>query len=288
MSGETGSAVLTKAERRLRRMHRSLYRWLWLRRKGPAVRSQGVFIFGAQRSGTTMLAESLENSPEFDVFGETSIAFKNSLLKGLDTARELIHQSKRPFVAFKPLTDSHRVTELLSVAERSKGVWMYRSPDDRANSAVASHGDANLRFLRELIAAGPTDRWEARGLTPGTSAVIRRLDPDALDAHSAAGAFWFLRNQLYFDQQLDRNPDVLLLRYEMLVANPRPTMEAVCDFIGCEFDPRMIRHIHGWSVGRRNDRLSPEVSELCGKMLKMLDMTLVHQWRSKGFPHETP
>lgn len=280
--------VVKKVERRLRRWQRALYRWLWLRREGPTERSQGVFIFGAQRSGTTMLVDCFENSPEFDVYGETSIAFEKNVLKGLDTARDLLHQSKRPFVVFKPLTDSHRAAELMSVGEASKAIWIYRRPDARANSAVARHGDANLRFLRELIAVGTTDRWEARGLTADTSAVLRRLDPAALDAHSAAGAFWFLRNQLFFDQQLDRNPAVLLLKYEMLVAKPAPTMKAVCDFIGCEFDLRMIKDVHARSGGRRAPRLSPEISKLCKEMLNMLDRTLAQQWRLRGVPLEAP
>lgn len=280
--------VVQKVQRRLRRWQRSWYRWLWLRREGPAERSQSVFIFGAQRSGTTMLADCFENSPEFDVYRERSIAFEKSVLKGLDTTRDLIHQSKRPFVVFKPLTDSHRAAEVMSVDETSKAIWLFRRPEDRANSAVESHGDANLRFLRELIAVGPTDRWEARGVTADTAAVLQRLDPVALDAYSAAGAFWFLRNQLYFDQQLDRNPGVLLLNYEMLVARPELTMRAVCDFIGCQFDSRMIRDIHARSVGRRTAQLSPEISELCQEMLNRLDETLAQQWRLKGVPLEAP
>lgn len=83
--------VVKKVERRLQRWQRSLYRWLWLRREGPAERSQRVFIFGGQRSGTTMLAGCFENSTEFDVYGETSIAFEKNVLKGLDNARDLRH-----------------------------------------------------------------------------------------------------------------------------------------------------------------------------------------------------
>jgi hypothetical protein len=231
-----------------------------------------------------MLASCFENSPQFDVYGESSIAFEKSILKGLDTARDLIDRSRRPFVVFKPLTDSHRTSEVMSVDASSKAVWMYRRPDDRANSAVASHGDANLRFLRELIEAGPTDRWEARGLTAQTRAILSRLDQASLDSHSAAGAFWYLRNQLFFDQQLDKNPAVLLLKYEMLVTNPTLTMKAVCDFIGCEFDVRMIKDIHARSIGRRTRRLSPQVSKLCGEMLELLDSTLAEQWSSSGVP----
>lgn len=235
-----------------------------------------------------MLAECFENSPEFDVYGETSIAFEKSTLKSLDTAGDLIRQSKRPFVVFKPLTDSHRANELMSIGENSKAIWMYRRPDDRANSAVASHGDANLRFLREFVATGAANRWEAQGLTAATSAVIRRLDPASMDEYSAAGAFWFVRNQLFYDQQLDTNAAVLLLKYEMLVMKPEQIMKAVCDFIGCEFDPRIIEDIHARSVGRRTARLSPNVSILCGEMLDLLDKTHAEQWRARGVSFDAP
>lgn len=278
--------VVKRVQRRLRHWQRSLYRWLWLRRKGRTERTTGVYIFGAQRSGTTMLVSCFENSPEFDVYGEKSIAFEENILRSVSTIRDLINRSDRPFVVFKPLSDSHRAVEIISAGGTSKAVWMYRHPHDRANSAVERFGDANQRFLRDLLTTGPSERWEARGLTVATIAALRRLDAAALDDYSAAGAFWFLRNQLYFDQQLDRNPAVLLLKYEMLVTNPESTMMAVCDFIGCEFDVRMIRDIHAASVGRRPSRLSPEVSELCGGMLDMLDETLLDQWRGRGFPFD--
>lgn len=274
--------IVDKMKSRLDTLRRSIDRWIWLRRQGAAIERRGVFVFGVQRSGTTMLARCLENSPEFDVYGEMSLAFENSILKGLDIVQGLIQASKRPFVAFKPLTDSHRVTEIMSVDKASRAIWMYRRPEDRANSAVTKFGDTNLRFLQELIDTGPTNRWEARGVSANTLRILRRLDPASMDAYSAAGAFWFLRNQLFFDQQLQTNPNVLLLKYEMLVKEPEPTMRKVCNFIGCKFDPLMIKDIHSESVGRRASRLSPEISSLCSDMMKDLDRIFRHQWQFGG------
>lgn len=76
--------------RRMEMVRRTIDRWMWRRRHGPGMHRRGVFSVGAQRSGTTMLAGCLENSPEFDVYGEMSVAFENTILKSLDTARTLI------------------------------------------------------------------------------------------------------------------------------------------------------------------------------------------------------
>ncbi|CAN5295592.1 hypothetical protein BH24PSE2_BH24PSE2_12890 [soil metagenome] len=225
-----------------------------------------------------MLTASFENSPEFDVYGEMSKAFDNSVLKSLDMASKLIAESKRPFVAFKPLTDSHRVQKLLDTSVGSKAIWMYRRPEDRASSAVTKFGDTNLRFLRELSTVGITDRWEARGVAQETLGQLRDFDFDRMDPKSAAAVFWYLRNQLFFDQRLDSNPDVLIVKYELLVKHPARVMEVVCDFLGCQFFERMVKHIHERSIGKASSKLSPEVSRLCGGMINRLDSAMTSQW----------
>ncbi|MBA3562428.1 MAG: sulfotransferase [Gammaproteobacteria bacterium] len=274
--------IVEKMTRRMDAMRRTIRKWIWLRRHGPASQHRGIFILGAQRSGTTMLASCFENSPEFDVYGEMSVAFKNSVLKSLDETRSLIAASKRPFIAFKPLTDSHRADALLATDAGSKAIWMYRRVEDRANSAVSKFGDTNLRFLRELMEKGPTDRWEARGITAETLSVLRKLDYAQMSAQSAAGVFWYLRNQLFFDQRLDTNPDVLLLKYEMLVRDPERVMRIVCDFLGCRFFEEMIKHIHAQSIGRNDSRLSSEAEKLCGAVTVRLDKSMSRQWRALG------
>jgi hypothetical protein len=270
--------VIEKITRRLKSWRRAVSRRIWLWSHGPAERSQTVFILGAQRSGTTMLAGCFEESAQFDVYGELSVAFQNSILKDFSTVRQLISQSPRPFVAFKPLTDSHRAGELLSIDRGAKAIWMYRRPEDRANSAVNRFGDTNLRFLRELEAVGPTDRWEARGVSENTLSIVRRLDPASMDMYAAAATFWFLRNQLFFEQRLDKNPNVLLLKYEELVTNAEVTMKRMCAFVGCDFNPAMIRNIHTGSIGRSSIKLPRLISQTCEEMLEKLDECWTKQW----------
>ena len=262
---------IARMRNRIQTWRRMVSKRLWTWRHGRVQSSRAVFILGAQRSGTSMLANSLGESPEFEVYGEKSIAFEDNILKDADTVRRLLQHSSHPFVVFKPLTDSHRAAALLSIKHGSKAIWMYRRPEDRASSAVEKFGDTNLRFLQELGCQGPTDRWEARGITRETLTIVRRLNPDSMNAHTAAATFWYLRNQLFFDQNLDRNRDVLLLRYEELVTAPEVAMRILCSFIGCQFHPRMIVNIHQRSVGRSDVHLPQEVAEACRTMLDRLD-----------------
>jgi Sulfotransferase domain len=244
----------------LTRASRQLMKWRWRRAHGAVAGSAAaVLVIGLQRSGTNMVVRGLERAPEFEVYNENHpAAFDRFRLRPVGEVRRLVEGSRHPYVLLKPLCDSHRAVELLdALGTRSapRALWVYRSPEGRARSAVAKFGDQNLRMLRELAEGRGRDRWQAQGLSPHSLELIERLDWSTVDAVSAAALFWYVRNRLYFDLGLDRREDVLLVSYDAMVADPPAEMRRMCSFLGFPYRPRLVA-----GIGTRRPVTAPTVA----------------------------
>lgn len=217
----------------------------WARKRGgPPGSAVPVWVAGVQRSGTNLLVRSLAVSPSVRVYGESDRrAFRRFRLRSDDVLRGLVRTSPFRAVVFKPLCDAHRVAELLGMDGLASGraVWVYRSVDARAASAVAKFGDANRRALAEIARGAGAGLWQAEGLSAESIALIRSLDVEALTPLSAAALFWCVRNALLFDQGLDDRDDVAVLSYESFRADPEARIRELWRFIGTEDAPDSTR-----------------------------------------------
>lgn len=230
-----------------------------------------IFILGAQRSGTTILIKCLNRSRELEVHGEGSrLAMHDWRIRDLDTIGDLIVRTKHRGIVFKPLTDSHRAEEFLSLAPNAVAIWMFRIAADRANSSVARFGPTNLEHLSAFVRGEKFDTWQAQGLSEESMSILRRFDYSSMSPHSASGLFWYIRNALFFEQGLDQDSRVMPLAYEDLVTRPADVMRGVAEFTGCTFGPELHNAIHSRSLGRSESRLAPEVAALCEEMYERL------------------
>jgi hypothetical protein len=153
-------------------------------------------------------------------------------------------------------------------------VWIYRSFEGRVRSAVETFGPANLAILREIAHGHALDSWQAAGLSEDSLALLRRLMHAELNPESAAALFWYVRNAIFFEQALDRRPDVLLVSYDAFLRSPEATMRSLCAFLDFEYRPRLIAHIAP-RPSRRPPRplpIEPEIAELCADMTRRLDV----------------
>jgi hypothetical protein len=261
------------------RARRRVAKWRWRRthdaRPGEAT---AVLLVGLQRSGTNMVVRGLERAPEFEVYNENHpAAFNRFRLRPLADVRRLVEASRHPYVLLKPLCDSHRTVELLDAlgtASAPRAMWVYRSAEGRARSAVAKFGDHNLQLLRELAAGRGRDRWQAQGLSQDSLDLLGRLDWSTVDAVSAAALFWYLRNRLYFDLGLAERDDVLLVSYDAMVADPPAEMRRVCSFLGFPYHPRLVA-----GIGARppttapSVAVQPQVAACCAELTALLEAT---------------
>ncbi|WP_330440956.1 sulfotransferase [Micromonospora sp. NBC_00821] len=219
----------------------------WRRRAGRTPGSaMPVYLVGLQRSGTNMLVRGLDAAPEVEVRNENdSTVFHRFQLRPDPVLTAALHRSRHAYVLVKPLCESHRVDELLALPGVTPGraLWVYRDVDDRARSEVAKFGDANLRALRAIADGSIGRRWQGQRLDADTIELIRAHDPQGLDPHSGAALFWYVRNALFFQLGLDRRADVLLCRYDSLVAEPAAQLRRLCAFLDFPYHPRLHAHI---------------------------------------------
>lgn len=262
------------------RMSNRLRRWRWRRthpiRPGSAM---PVYLVGVQRSGTNMVVHGLQRCPEFEVYNENNDrAFDSFRLRGDGTIASIIRSSRHRYVLFKPLIDSYRVDALLDdldVDTPGRALWVYRNVDDRVRSSLAKFGDTNLRALAD-VARGVTDRWEAKGLSPEKLELIRSFDARSMSPASGSALFWYLRNSLCFELQLERRRDVLLVSYDAFVDDPDAEMRLVCRYLDFPWRPSLVSHVSRRAPGpRQRLTLEPRIRELCDDLQRRLDTARV-------------
>lgn len=242
--------VLDPRERIMGAMRRR--RW---RAENPCLpgAARAVLVLGVQRSGTNMVLRGFDRDPAVEVHNENDRRlFHRYRLRDVDLLRATTVASRHRVVLVKPLCDSHRANELLDALRvgsvRPRALWIYRGVDARSRSAVAKFGDVNRRMLTQVAAGEGLDRWQSGGLSADTLRLIRDWHPASLTPHAAAALFWLVRNRLFFDQELDQNPDVLPVRYEHVVADPTAQVGRIAAFMGLTPDPVHLAHIDARSA----------------------------------------
>ena len=260
------------------RAARAYGKWQWRRHHGaPPGAAVAVFLVGVQRSGTNMVVRGLEASPEFEVHNENDRrTFDRFRLRPLPEVRAVVERSRHRFVLFKPLCDSHRTDELLDglgTTSPARAIWAYRSVDGRVASALAKFGDTNLRVLRELATGRGGQRWQAQRLSGASLELIGSFDYATMTPATAAALFWYIRNMILFERGFDRRPDVTVVSYDALLADPEARMRDLCAFLGTAYDPQLVAHIDaGRAPAGRTVEIDPAVRELCAVLQARLDV----------------
>ncbi len=253
-----------------------LSKWRWRMANPRPPGAAAVFLVGLQRSGTNMIVRGLERSPEFEVYNENHrAAFDRFQLRPDPAIRQLVERSRHPYVLLKPLCDSDRIEQLLDGLDTRlprRALWVYRSVDGRVRSAVAKFGDANLQVLRDVAAGGSRDRWQARRLSQDSLDRLASLDWARISPESAAAMFWYARNRLYFELGLAQRPDVLLVSYDAMVADPEAEMRRITGFLELPYQPSLISHIAPRPTAKAGALdLDPQVRAWCDELTASLD-----------------
>lgn len=258
------------------RLPRAARQMRWnLQHAGSRGEARSIFLVGAQRSGTNMIAHGLDQAPEVEVYNEGNRrAFTEFQLRDAAVLDSLVERSRRPFVLFKPLCDTDRTAALLD-RERggrpSRAIWAFRDVRGRARSHVLKFGSSNLDAFRGFVHGTPHASWQLRGVSAEHLGLIRDLDLDRMSEHTASALFWFVRNSQFFDQGLDRRPDVMLADYGSFLHDPETAMRWLCAFIGFPYRSGLIEHI---APQRRTPRIDvvidDRVAELCAPLEERL------------------
>ncbi len=268
-TGHDRRSLRVRVERRLYRKYKALRQ-----RMGIRPPRTHVFVAGMQRSGTNMLMEVLEWNRHTDVYHETDRrAFDDRyLMRDAGIIHGLAAASPAPFFIIKCLGELDRLAGLLDDFAPARAVWIVRHYHDSSRSAVRSFANF-VPQMRRLAADKEADLWRGRGMSEATQRLLQQvveLSPSELDG---AAMMWYYRNVLFFEQGLDRDPRVALLRYEDWVREPERKLQNLCRFLELpDCGPWMTRYIHDASVRKTQPpNLLPEVESVCAQLMSRFD-----------------
>ncbi len=242
----------------------------------PADQRRALLVFGCQRSGTTMLQQSLLDCSWRAIILEEH---DRRLVQANDPERlrwdnlDLVSSRMMalPFelVVAKPLVESHRARELLDSFERARGLWMLRHYLVVARSNLRRFGTGNgYRDLRILVERGPAD-WRGAA-TEEVRERVATLLTSGLSPLDAAAVFWWVRNRLYMDQELWDDDRIKVIRYEVMIESPQECLEALSEFVGLRLPLSAMKRRIRPAMAVRGE-LRPDVERLCSELLEELE-----------------
>ena len=236
-----------------------------------------LLILGCQRSGTSLMYWIFERDFDTKIYRESSELSSNDVnkirLNPLVSVQVAIDKHKVPLVVLKPLVESQRALMLLENLKGAKVLWMYRHYKDVASSNLKAFGIKNgINDLRPIVEKKP-DNWRSEHISEYTRSIVLEHFSEDMNPYDAAALFWFVRNRLFFELNLDNNINVMLCRYEDLVAHPADVMQTVYKFVGCAYPGDQIdRDVHRQSIGKGDTtKLSPEIEKVCAELLAGLN-----------------
>jgi hypothetical protein len=248
----------------------------------PAVTGQPrqhIFVAGMQRSGTNMMMDILDRSFETDVYHERDTrAFDNYRLRGWNVIHHLSDTSHARYVVIKALCESDHLHDLLAEFAPARAVWMIRNYEDVVNSMLVSFPN-HARKIENIVTGRNPGDWVVQNMSPDTRALIRKLYHPEISDTSAAALIWYLRNVLYFDQGLEDDRRVRLIRYENAVTEPQISFKRLFDYLELAYSPRLVKYVSASSIKRRSEPdIEPAIREEC----EQLDMKFNEVLKKQG------
>lgn len=265
------------------------YQWLALDRDAP---KRIVFIFGCQRSGTTMLVHCFRRDQRSSLYGEGGLANKSLRLRPYSEIEQIIARDKATLIVAKPIVESQHAVKLLDYFDQARAIWMYRDYRDVADSSLRKFGtESTFRNLQPIVerARGshparegrPDDgySWASENVSEHTQEIVARYFSEDMPIYDAKALFWYVRNILFFEQKLDQDPRTTLCRYKDIVSRPQQVMQNVYRFLQVDYPGDHITvDIHQRSVGVGNKaEIGEDIRHLCDDLMSKLDETLAAQ-----------
>jgi len=214
------------------------------------------FIFGSPRSGTTLLAQCLNNHSEIIVPHETNfiipMGFVFSSIREPDLGKEIIIKLITGSPDFKTsigeYLDEEKISKIINgcdyhparmlnslyaelATSTGKKIAGDKSPNDLLNlNALVSQGgldDASMKIIhivrdiRDVMVSLNKAKW------------LKDLD-------LSFPRFWSNSNLYLNSLYKDKKNRYLLIRYEDMVHQPEYVLHKACDFLEVDFQPRML------------------------------------------------
>ncbi|MDG5467416.1 sulfotransferase domain-containing protein [Deltaproteobacteria bacterium IMCC39524] len=232
-----------------------------------------VFVFGRQRSGTTMLMNAFHLHRDIEIFDENrnSRAFRNHRIRSFEVVEELVQQSRFTFVCFKPIADSHLATEFIARFPQGCFIWIYRDYRDVANSALKKFPHAT-RAIRIVCTGQTGGGWFQEGVSTESAEIVREIYSPHLSEFDLLCLAWWVRNRIFIEQKLYSVPNLILTKYEDIATKPNEFFNHLFEFSGLRPDSSIYRFIHPDSISKNvYPEITPAVRTLCEGLMTELN-----------------
>ncbi len=255
-----------------------------------------IFVLGCQRSGTTMLIKHLGKSSEISVYGEGDPrANKDHRFKDEQAIKRVIAKDRKQRIIFKPLNDIQYADRFLEFHKNAKAIWIYRNYNDVVNSAIIKWKDVQKNIIF-WIAKHYGQPWDcnnkydrdcaiyAEGMSKDAAQTLKQAVHSDMSNEDGAALLWFSRSKFYFDLGLDKNENVLLVKYEDIVENPTKFFKRIFDFIECRYDDNYAKGIRTTSIEKKQaPSLTNEIASICDDMTAKLNSAYAQQLADNKF-----
>ncbi len=226
-----------------------------------------------------MLMRIFEKDVDTVVFSEFSKLTNQDQKDGirlnpLPSVKEDIDKERVPLMILKPLVETQNARKLLDYFANSKALWMYRNYTDVVSSNVKKFGaQQTIGDLRDIV-DNVTSSWRAEYIPEDARQLILENFSEDMNPNDAGALFWYVRNHLFFDLELDKHPRVMICRYRDFVTEPLWHMERIYKFLHHRMPNfKISKEVRTTSLGKGSDVvLSPAVEDVCGKLLERLDI----------------
>lgn len=257
--------LVRKAQRVFHKNRKRIYQSIKSRKTPQSI----LLIVGCQRSGTSMILDVLNRDLNTKCFGEfTSLTSDDPIgkirLNSLESVKKEFSRVRAPFIVVKPLVESQNTPELLDYFDHSTALWMFRGYKDVASSNLKHFGvDNGIKDLRPIVNREPNN-WRSENISEHVRETVSKYFSEDMNRHDAAVLFWFARNSIYFDRELDKNPRVMLCYYEDLVLDPETYVKKIYQKVGQPYPQiNITTEVHSNSRKKGKDiEVSPEIEQL--------------------------
>jgi hypothetical protein len=220
-----------------------------------------------------MFGDLLDRAPETWVYHEWHpSAFRQWRLRDSGRINKLIQSSNAACIVFKPIVQSYDADRIIDTFDGSRGIWIYRSFRDVANSSVQKWSGQHRQYIERLVSGNTVELEECSERSPEFVEELRQsVSYPNLNDHEGAALYWYVQNQFYFSLGLHNDRRILLVNYENLVTRPHDVGAAVFEHIGLEFNASYAEEIHAASVNRYGSpELRDDIRRICDKLLDRL------------------
>lgn len=233
-----------------------------------------IFIFGCQRSGTTLLGQVFDRDFRTVVLQEiseiTSDVGDVLRLKPLPEVIEKLDRFKAPLIIAKPLVESHNADVIIRKIPQSRGIWMFRNYKDVIASNVKRFS-SQIEGLRMAITGDPPS-WRSEGVSESTMAIRKKFYYPDMKKEDAAALGWYAINIRFFELELDKNPSIKLFNYDDFVKDPETQIRRLYNFFNFPNPKWKLTKVvdeHSVSLGREI-KINVEIEALCKELYKRI------------------